>query len=91
MRSSFPAASCQLLAGKILFFGALNKEFTNHNIFFYCIRPFLTRKIFQELFGLEGSKNFLEKSRLVHNLKISDRLLRFFSKKYSWFYMQRIS
>ena len=33
MRSSFPAASCQLLAGKILFFGALNREFINHNQF----------------------------------------------------------
>ena len=35
MRSSFPAASCQLLAGKILFFGALNREFINHNQFYY--------------------------------------------------------
>ena len=39
------------------------------------IRPFLTRKFFQELFGLEGSKKFLEKNRQVHNLKILDRLL----------------
>ena len=31
---------------------------------------------FQELFGLEGSKQLLEKIRQVHNLKISDRLLR---------------
>ena len=31
---------------------------------------------FQELFGLEGSKTFLEKIRQVHNLKISNRLLR---------------
>ena len=38
---------------------------------------------FQELFGLEGSNNFLEKIRQVHDLKISDRLLRseFFFKK----------
>ena len=39
---------------------------------------------FQELFGLEGSKHFLEKFRQVHNLKISDRLLRsksYFQKK----------
>ena len=38
---------------------------------------------FQELFGLEGSKNFLDKFRQVHNLKISDHLLRsesFFQK-----------
>ena len=38
-------------------------------------RPFLTRKFFQEMLGLEGSKNFLGKFRQVHNLKISDRLL----------------
>ena len=47
-------------------------------------RIFLTRKYFQELFGLEGSKHLLEKFRQVHNLKISDRLLRckrFFQKK----------
>ena len=44
---------------------------------------------FQELFGLEGSNNFLEKNGQVHNLKISDRLLsltiqEFFSEKKSW-------
>ena len=51
--------------------------------YFMVVRPFLTRNFFQELFGLEGSKNFLEKIRQVHNLKISDRLLRsknFFKK-----------
>ena len=31
---------------------------------------------FQELFGLEESKHFLKKNRQVHNLKISNRLLR---------------
>ena len=38
---------------------------------------------FQELFGLEGPKQFLEKSCQVHNLKISNRLVRsksFFQK-----------
>ena len=40
------------------------------------VRPFLTRKFFQEILGLEGSQNFLGKFRQVHNLKISDRLLR---------------
>ena len=34
------------------------------------VRPFLTRNFFQELFGLEGSKIFLEKFRRVLNLKI---------------------
>ena len=61
--------------------------------YFMAVRPFLTKIFFQELFGLEGSKSFLEKFRQVHNLKISGRLLRsksFFSKKYSWFYMQRM-
>ena len=40
------------------------------------LRPFLTRKFFQEILGLEGSQNFLGKFRQVHNLNISDRLLR---------------
>ena len=44
--------------------------------YFMAVTLFLARKIFQELFGLEGSKQFLEKNRQVHNLKISDRLLR---------------
>ena len=38
--------------------------------------PFLTRKFFQEILGLEGSKKILGE---------------FFSRKYYWFYMQRIS
>ena len=44
--------------------------------YFMAVRPFLTRIFFQELFGLKGSKNSLEKFRQVHNLKISNRLLR---------------
>ena len=50
---------------------------------FMAVRPFLTRIFFQKLFGLEGSKTFLEKNRQVHNLKILNRLLRsksFFKK-----------
>ena len=38
---------------------------------------------FQDLFGLDGSKQFLERFRQVHNLKISNRVLRskmFFQK-----------
>ena len=42
--------------------------------YFMAARPFFTRKFFQELFGLEGSKHFLEKFRQVHNLKTSNRL-----------------
>ena len=51
--------------------------------YFMAVRPFLTSNFFQESFGLEGSKYFLEKFRQVHNLKISDHLLRsksFFQK-----------
>ena len=51
--------------------------------YFMAVRPFLTRIFFQELFGLEGSSIFLEKNRQVHNLNISNRLLRsrsFFKK-----------
>ena len=51
--------------------------------YFMAVRPFFTRIFFQELFGLEGSNNFLEKFRQVHNMKISNRLLRsksFFEK-----------
>ena len=51
--------------------------------YFMAVRPFLTRNLFQELLGLEGSNNFLEKLRQVHNLKISKCLLRsksFFGK-----------
>ena len=47
------------------------------------VRPFFTRIFFQKIFVLEGSKIFLEKFRQVHNLKISNRLLRsksFFKK-----------
>ena len=52
--------------------------------YFMAVRPFSTRKCSQELFGLERSKHFLEKNRQVHNLKISNRLLRsktFFQKQ----------
>ena len=45
--------------------------------YFMVVRPFLTSNFFQELFGLERSKHFLENFRQVHNLKISNRLLRF--------------
>ena len=42
---------------------------------FYGRQAVSYEEIFQELFGLEGSKKFVEKFRQVHNLKISDRLL----------------
>ena len=54
---------------------------------FMAVRPFLTRKVFQELFGLEGSKYFLKKNRQVHNLKISNRLLRSKSHIYIYIYI----
>ena len=51
--------------------------------YFMAVRPFLTRNFFQTLFGLEGSKQSLEKFHQVYNLKILARLLRsksFFQK-----------
>ena len=50
---------------------------------FYGRQAVFYKDFFQELFGLEGSKNVLEKFLQVHNLKISNRLLRsksFFQK-----------
>ena len=55
--------------------------------YFMAVRPFFTMIFFEEQFGLEGSKQFLEKFRQVHDLKISNRLLRFksfFQKKKSF-------
>ena len=51
--------------------------------YFMAARPFFTSNCFQELFGLERSKISVENYRQVHNLKISNRLLRsksFFQK-----------
>ena len=31
--------------------------------YFMAVRPFLTRNLFQELFGLEGSKTFCSEAR----------------------------
>ena len=59
------------------------RKYLFFEIFYGRQGPFLTRIFFQELFGLKGSKHFLEKFRQVHNLKTSDRLLRsksFFQK-----------
>ena len=54
-------------------------------------RSFLTGRIFQEIFRRAGSKIFLGNIYPVHDLKISDRLLRSksFFKSDSWFYMRR--
>ena len=60
--------------------------------YFMAVRPFFTRIFFQELFGLEGSKNLLEnfvrctirKSRTVSNDP------RVFFKKIFLVYMQRM-
>ena len=56
--------------------------------YFMAVGPFFAMICFQKLFGLEGSKHFLEKNRQVHNLKISNRRLRsksFFQKNISDF------
>ena len=60
--------------------------------YFMVVRPFLTRIVFQELHGLEGSKNLLENFRQVHNLRSRTGSYdpRVFFKKKSWFYMQRM-
>ena len=60
--------------------------------YFMAVRPFFTRIFFQELFGLEGSKNLLEISSGAQseNFEPSLTIQEFFSKKYSWFYMQRM-
>ena len=42
---------------------------------FVPIRTALRRSIFPEIFGRAGSKIFLENTCLVHDLKISNRLL----------------
>ena len=61
--------------------------------YFMAVRPFFTRIFFQELFGLEGSKNFLKtksSGAQSENLESSLTIQEFFSKQYSWFYMQRM-
>ena len=60
--------------------------------YFMAVRPFLTGIFFQELFGLEGSKNLLENflGAQSENLEPSLTIQEFFSKKYSWFYLQRM-
>ena len=58
------------------------------------LRPFLTRKFFQEILGLERSKkNSCKNSSGAQSedLRPSLTIQEFFSRKYSWFYMQRIS
>ena len=60
--------------------------------YFMAVRPFFTRIFFQELLGLEGSKHFLENSSGAQSedLELSRTIQEFFSKKYSWFFMQRM-
>ena len=60
--------------------------------YFMAVRPYFTRIFFQELFGLEGSTFSLKISSGAQseNLEPSFTIQEFFSKKYSWFYMQRM-
>ena len=60
--------------------------------YFMAVRPFFTRICFQELFGLEGSKKILKISSGAQSEDLEPPLMiqEFFSKKYSWFYMQRM-
>ena len=60
--------------------------------YFMAVRPFLTRKFIQELFGLEGVKKIPRKissGAQSEDLGPSLTIQEFFSKKYFWFYMQR--
>ena len=60
--------------------------------YFMAVRPFFTRIFFQELFGLKGSNISLKISSGAQseNLELSLTIQEFFSKQYSWFYMQRM-
>ena len=60
--------------------------------YFMAVRPFFTRFFFQELFGLEGSKISLKilSGAQSEDLEPPRTIEEFFSKKYSWFYMQRM-
>ena len=60
--------------------------------YFMAVRPFFTRIVFQELLGLERSKKSLKISSVAQSedLEPSRTIEEFFSKKYSWFYMQRM-
>ena len=55
--------------------------------YFMSVRPFFRRNLFQELFGLEGSKISLKISSGAQseNLEPSLTIQEFLSKKYSWF------
>ena len=55
--------------------------------YFMAVRPFFTRNFFQELFGLEGSKNLLENfvRAQSENLEPSLTIQEFKKKKYSLF------
>ena len=61
---------------------------------FMAVRQFSTRIFFQELFGLgwRGQKISLKISSGAQSedLEPSLTIQEFFSKKYSWFYMQRM-
>ena len=60
--------------------------------YFMAVRLFFTRNFFQELFGLEGSKISLKilSGAQSEDLEPSLTIQEFFSKIYSWFYMQRM-
>ena len=62
--------------------------------YFMAVRPFFTRIFLKQLFGLEGSKtlleNFVRSGAQSENLEPSLTIQEFFSKTYSWFYMQRM-
>ena len=57
--------------------------------YFMAVRPFFTRNFFKNYLGWRGPKLSLKISS-SENLEPSLTIQEFFSKKHSWFYMQRM-
>ena len=60
--------------------------------YFKAVRPFFTRIFFKNYLGWRGQKNSLKISSGAQSedLEPSLTIQEFFSKKYFWFYMQRM-
>ena len=60
--------------------------------YYMAVRPFFTRNFFKNYLGSTGQKNSMKISSGAQSedLEPSLTIQEFFSKKYSWFYMQRV-
>ena len=60
--------------------------------YFMAVRPFFTRIFFRNYLGWRGKKisSKISSGAQSENLEPSLTIQEFFSKKYSWFYMQRM-